>query len=159
MSACGVPSVGVKRYAGDAGLPRVQGPPLLHVLVVDVLMTRATVRQHAGMCLWTSKPSRGCITLHGLEGCFEYFAYSAQDSPKPLQPPASDDVMSLDPDTMDEDSFREGLELMEQLEVRVLHPKPRPKVTLNLGHGCGQLLRGAEVTKQLGYGLAMTCPD
>ena len=30
--------------------------------------------------------------------------------------------MSLDPDTMDEDSFREGLELMEQLEVRAYCP-------------------------------------
>jgi len=27
-------------------------------------------------------------------------------------------VTSLDPDAMDEDSFREGLELLEQLEVR-----------------------------------------
>ena len=39
--------------------------------------------------------------------------------------------MSLDPDTMDEDSFREGLELMEQLEVRVPNPK-KPTFTLNL---------------------------
>jgi len=27
-------------------------------------------------------------------------------------------VTSLDPDAMDEDSFREGLELLEQLEAR-----------------------------------------
>ena len=44
-------------------------------------------------------------------------SFCAQEAPPPPQPPASDDVMSLDPDTMDEDSFREGLELMEQLEV------------------------------------------
>ena len=40
--------------------------------------------------------------------------------------------MSLDPDTMDEDSFREGLELMEQLEVSVLHPKQTSKANPEL---------------------------
>ena len=39
--------------------------------------------------------------------------------PSPTKPPLlNTDVTSLDPDTMDEESFREGLELLEQLEVR-----------------------------------------
>lgn len=50
--------------------------------------------------------------------------FCEQEAPAPPQPPASDDVMSLDPDTMDEDSFREGLELMEQLEVRACCDSP-----------------------------------
>ena len=52
------------------------------------------------------------------------FGFCAQDPPALPQPPASNDVMSLDPDTMDEDSFREGLELMEQLEVRACCDSP-----------------------------------
>ncbi|KAK9839306.1 hypothetical protein WJX81_006877 [Elliptochloris bilobata] len=39
-----------------------------------------------------------------------------KDPPALTPPPTTEDVMSLDPDTMDEDSFREGLELLEQLE-------------------------------------------
>lgn len=71
---------------------------------------------------------------------------AVQDPPKPTQSPASDDIMSLDPDTMDEDSFREGLELMEQLEVSVLSPKPRPKhQPRNLAMHLGSFLEGLEL--------------
>ncbi len=52
-----------------------------------------------------------------------------QEVPAPAQtrpPLLNTDVTSLDPDAMDEDSFREGLELLEQLEARASNPTRNP---------------------------------
>lgn len=42
--------------------------------------------------------------------------YPESKEPPPPPAPPSDDVLSIDPDAMDEETFREGLELLEQLE-------------------------------------------